>query len=1185
MSTILAPVSDDLDLDRKYRPGGGSAILTGVQAIARLLIEQHARDTAAGRRVGIFISGYPGSPLGGLDIALQNMSRLHKEHDIHHVPGLNEELAATAVWGSQSSAGPATRDGVVGVWYGKAPGVDRAGDALRHGNYLGADPRGGALVLAGDDPSAKSSTLPCASEQALSELMMPVFYPADAREIVLFGLYGIALSRLSGCWVGMKLTSDVCDGLWATDISPAEPKITLPSVTWEGRPWRYAPTPVALPPASQDAERQLFGPRWEAVKAFAAANPVNTIEVAPAQAWLGIAAAGKTASDVRQALSNLGLDDAALAAAGIRVLRIGMAFPVDQGLVRRFAEGVRQILVVEEKRPFIENQIREACYGQPGAPQIIGKRDETGAPLVPGDGELSIERITAVLRHLLGSRLALPPARSAGDAAPLPLIRTPYFCSGCPHSRSTVLPADSIGAGGIGCHVMVAMMPREESRITGVTQMGGDGAQWIGQAPFTTVQHIFQNIGDGTYFHSGQLAVSACVAAGVNITFKLLYNSAVAMTGGQDAVGSLPVPALVRKLRAEGVARVIVCADDPGKYPAKTAWPAGTVVWPRARLDEAQRLLRDIPGVTVLIYDQQCAAEARRRRKRGQQAPRRTRVFINEAVCEGCGDCGVISNCLSLRPVDTDFGRKVGVDQASCNTDYSCADGECPSFAAVTVEPETAARPAKPARSARPAQEPPQVDEPVRPEVASGSYDIVLTGVGGTGVVTVNQVLATAALAHGLTVAGMDQTGLSQKGGPVMGHLRVARGPLLANRVSPGMADCYLGFDLLVAADPRNLGYLGPHSAAVVSTSEVPTGAMVRDITTEFPVAPGLLARITSRAAEDRTLSIDSIRAAEGLAGDPIVANFLVVGMAYQAGLLPMSAQAIERAIRLNGVAVDRNILAFRWGRVAVADPAAFAKASRMPSATAVHDGAADHGAAHHGAATARSNQARATGAGLLDRTPLSGATRAIAELSAGELVAYASRRTALRYLRLVESAWQAERAVGEATAFSEAVARYLFKVIAYKDEYEVARLLTAPWSTEALRAAFPAGRRPRYLLRPPMLHALGLNGKIAVGRWGWPVLRMLARLRWLRGTPLDPFGYAKMRRTERQLAAEYQDMVRRLTSDLCDLTYQASVTAASAPELIRGYDSVKMASIARYRARLAEIAEPTGATPPDDPA
>ncbi|HVL86024.1 MAG TPA: indolepyruvate ferredoxin oxidoreductase family protein [Pseudonocardia sp.] len=1145
----------DVDLRARYRAGAGPVLITGVQAVARLLVEQHAADAAAGLRTASFVSGYQGSPLGTLDLTLAKAPELVESAGLRFVPGVNEELAATAVWGSQVEVpGHARRvDGAVGVWYGKAPGVDRAGDPMRHGNICGAHPKGGVLVLAGDDPSCKSSTIPCVSERTLAGYGLPVLYPRDAVEVVRLGRYGIAMSRASGMWVGMKITTDVADGVYVIDGSAGEVGITVPELEWDGRPWAYRQYPMLVPPTSLEAEQQLYGPRWAMLRAFLAANPINAVEVDPPDAWLGVVAGGKAFGDVRQALRDLGLDDAGCARAGIRLLRLGMVHPLDRAGLRAFADGLTHVLVVEEKNAFVESAVRDALYGLPDAPLVVGSADAEGSPLVPVAGEITAGALAGPLRRVLAAHpeIALAPDRAARPTLELlPVARTPYFCSGCPHNRSTVVPEGAVAGGGIGCHAMVALVHRPESEVDSLTQMGGEGAQWIGQAPFTDARHLYQNMGDGTFAHSGQLAVQACVAAGVSITYKLLWNRHVAMTGGQVAEGALEVPALAAKLLAEGVRKIVVCADEPERYRALPPLPAGVDLWHRDRFDEAQRVLAEVEGVSVLVYDQRCAAESRRMRKRGTLPVRPTRVVINEAVCEGCGDCGAKSNCLSVQPVDTEFGRKTRIDQTSCNTDYSCLDGDCPSFVTVELPPGASTRTEVDRR------EPPEVPDVERDPLA-GTVDVFLAGIGGTGIVTVNQVLGTAAVRDGLAVHGVDQTGLSQKAGPVTSHLRIAAdvaalGP--ANRVGPAQADCYLAFDALVGADARNLGYAATdRTVAVVSTGDVPTGAMVRDASVSGPGTGTLLHRIGGAVRE--VVALDAQAASVALFGDAMPANLMLVGAALQAGALPLSAAAVEWAIGLNGVAVAANTAAFRWGRVAVADPAAFAAAT-------AGDGP--------GAAPA----APELPAGI-DLGELAGEPRRLVAVRAAQLVAYQGERTARAYVADVRAVWRAERALGERTAFSEAVARGLHRLTAYKDEYEVARLLTDPAFEARLAAEVPGGVKRRYRLHPPVLKALGRRKKVAFGPWMRPMLRGLARGKVLRGTPLDPFGRTEVRRLERALRDEYRDTVLRLAAGLSAGSYDTAVAVAEAAELVRGYEDVKLAGVARYRARRAELGLP----------
>jgi indolepyruvate ferredoxin oxidoreductase len=1142
---IRRPDRQPYELGDRYRSGSGAVVLTGVQAIARALVEQHQRDARAGLRVATFVSGYQGSPLGGVDRMLAGMPDVLRANDITFVPGLNEELAATSVWGSQAvlPAGQPTHDGVVGVWYGKGPGLDRATDALRHANMYGANPHGGMLLLVGDDPASKSSTVPAVSERSLAALGIPVLFPRNAREVVSMAMHGVALSRASGCAVALKIVADVADGAWSVDGSIADVDIVVPEIDWEGRPFVYRQRPMAAPADSLEAEADLYGPRAEVVRAYGAANVLDVVELDPPDATVGIAATGTTFDAVRQALKDLGADDFALYHAGVRLLRIGMPTPLGPDAVRSFATGLEEILVVEDKTAFVESQVREILYGAAGAPRIMGKRDANGRLLIPAGGELTAGRLLAPLRRVLGGRLELrkaPPPALTLDV--LPATRAAYFCSGCPHNRSTAVPEGSLAGGGIGCHTMVTMSSRTDSAVTGLTQMGGEGSQWIGQAPFTDVGHLFQNVGDGTFFHSGQLAVQACVAAGVNITYKLLYNEVVAMTGAQDAEGALTVAKLTHKLTAEGVRQIIVCADEPQRH-RKRAMAKGTLVWHRDRLDEAQRLLRDVPGVTVLIYDQHCAADARRQRKRGTLPTRTTRVVINEAVCEGCGDCGVKSNCLSVQPVDTEFGRKTRIDQTSCNTDYSCLDGDCPSFVTVEVQP------GKKARRARPVPEPPTVPE-VDGEPVTATHNVFFAGIGGTGIVTVTQVLATAALRAGYEVESLDQIGLSQKAGPVVSHLRFAGGRLdPSNRLTPGSADCIVAFDLLAVADAKNLAYGDPgRTISVASTSKTPTGEMVYDTSVAYPETPQLLNRLdhVSRSLH----SFDALSAAHELFGNTASANLLLVGAAYQTGALRLPLACIEEAIEINGVAVEANLAAFGWGRAAVADPTRFADAVAPP----------------------RDRQPVGPPDAVMAGSSITGRVGDLVARRAAQLVGYQNEKVARRYVTTLQTVWEAERAVSDRTEFSEAVARGLYKFTAYKDEYEVARLLTDPQFVADVRAEVPTGEKLTYRLHPPVLRAIGRTQKIGFGPRSHVVLRTLAKGKRLRGTMFDPFGHAHVRRVERALLAEYVEIVTDLAADLDATGYDRAVEIAWLADVVRGYEGVKLANIEVYHDRLREL-------------
>ncbi|PYM94454.1 MAG: hypothetical protein DME04_07820 [Candidatus Rokuibacteriota bacterium] len=1144
-------IKRDFTLDAKYRLDEGLIFLSGIQALVRLPLDQHKADKRRGLNTATLISGYRGSPLGGLDLTLERNPDLLREHNVVFISGVNEDLGATAVYGSQlANLFPRPKyDGVLGIWYGKGPGVDRTGDVFKHANYAGVSRNGGVLALGGDDPLSKSSTIPSHSEVAFYDALFPVLFPGNTQEILDLGRFGFELSRYSGLWVGFKIVTNVADEIGTAEVAPGRIVIADPGFVYEGKPWQQRQNPLLMPPWGLETEREIHYGRLEAAKAFAATHRLNRITLPTPNAWLGIAAPGKTYYDLREALAELGLDDATLRQHGIRLLKIGMLFPMEPTIVREFAAGLEELLVVEEKRAFCELFIRDVLYNQAERPRVIGKRDEQDRPLVPADSELDADRIAQIVASRLERRIHLESitARVAllealrQRPASITLARQPYFCSGCPHNRSTVLPEGSMASAGIGCHGMALLMDR---RTMGLTHMGGEGVQWVGIAPFTETKHLFQNLGDGTFFHSGSLAIRQAIAAGTNVTYKILYNSAVAMTGGQDAAGAMPVPELTRSLAAEGVKRIIVMTDEPDKYPAGTVWDPGVEVWHRDRLDEAQRLLRDIPSVTALVYDQRCAAEKRRLRKRGRLPDPSMRVFINEAVCEGCGDCGVKSNCLSVHPVETEFGRKTQIHQSSCNKDYSCLKGDCPSF--VTVVP--LGSPQKKERRVFKVEE--TLGEPALK--VPRDANIFMMGIGGTGVVTVNQVLGTAALLDGKHVRGLDQTGLSQKGGPVVSHLKIfEQAPEGSNKISAGSADCYLGFDILVATSPQNLDHArSDRTIAVISTSEVPTGAMVTSTAVEFPETNGLVTSIDRVTRKDENVYLDALGLAEMLFDDHMAANMIVLGAAWQAGAIPVSAAAIEEAIVLNGVSVPMNSHAFRVGRRLVADPA-WAQSLTRRRVGAVEDAPA---------LSARARQ-------MVDAAGVAGELKRLLAIRVDELIAYQDASYARQYVSFVTRVRQAEVAhVPGESRLSEAVARYLFKLMAYKDEYEVARLHLKSDMARALAAEYPGGVKLSYNLHPPMLRALGMTQKIKLGTWFDRIFGLLARLKGLRGTALDPFGRAEVRRLERQLPVEYRGLVEKSLVGLSPETYTRAVKLAELPDLIRGYEDIKLRNVQRFR-------------------
>ncbi|WP_134662189.1 MULTISPECIES: indolepyruvate ferredoxin oxidoreductase family protein [unclassified Amycolatopsis] len=1133
----------------RYRAVEGQFQLTGVQALARLPFDVRRADQRAGLRTAAFVSGYEGSPLGGYDLELGKQAELLAEHDVVFKPGVNEELAATAVQGAQLAAKSENRrvDGVTGYWYGKSPGLDRASDALRHNNLMGTYRLGGALALVGDDPGAKSSTVPGSSELLLADLGMPTLYPADPQEVLDLGQHAVAMSRACGLWVGFKIATNVADGTGTVRVDPGRFRSVQPDPAVDGRPFVHEMTARMLQPDLGRLERSRDGARLELARRYAAANGLNTI-VGGRDARIGIVAAGKTYHDLRQALEILGLDESESERRGVRLLRLAMVHPLEPETVTRFAAGLREIVVVEEKRSFIETAVKDLLYGRADAPAVTGKRGPDGTALVPADGELDPDRIAAALALRLRAHGGFPSVeswRAPRRTIALPLAaRTPYFCSGCPHNSSTKTPEGSLVGAGIGCHSLVLMTGREDyGDITGLTQMGGEGTQWVGMAPFVRDDHLVQNLGDGTFHHSGSLAVRAAVASGVNITYKLLYNSAVAMTGGQQPTGVMTVPQVIAAMRAEGVRRIIVTTEEPARY-RRVRLGRGVRVWHRDRLAEAQETLARVPGVTMLIHDQECATELRRKRKRGLAPEPPQHAVINERVCEGCGDCGEKSNCLSVQPVDTEFGRKTRIDQSSCNKDFSCLEGDCPSFLTVLPGKNAGKRPlAEPLAAPLP--------EPKR-TVSAERFTVRVTGVGGSGVVTLSQILATAANIAGLPVRSLDQTGLAQKGGAVVSDVKI--GAAHANKASDGECDLYLGADVLVAADPRYLAVADSRrTTAVVSTSKVPTGAMVADTSVTFPEETALLARL--REATGTVTALDAREMAEVLFGQDQYANLLLTGVAYQRGALPIPAEAIEEAISRNGVRVETNVQAFRRGRQWVADQGALA--ALLASLRGEPEPEA-----------ALTPEARE----LLSTVGESAEVARLLRVRVPDLIAYQNVAYARRYVEQVERVRRAESsAIPGSTALTEAVARNLYKLMAYKDEYEVARLSLDPAQERQVRARFGADARIAYRLHPPVLKALGMRRKIELGPWFKPVFRVLVAGRRLRGTPLDPFGRAAVRRLERDLIAEYERVVGELAERLDPENHALAVETALLPDLVRGYEDVKLGTVAKYRSTLAQ--------------
>ncbi|MBM3517468.1 MAG: indolepyruvate ferredoxin oxidoreductase family protein [Alphaproteobacteria bacterium] len=1136
-----------VSLDDKYALESGRIFITGNQALVRLAILQRQRDAKAGLNTAGFISGYRGSPLGALDQSLWGAKRFLDRAHIRFEPGVNEDLAATAVWGSQQLGlfPGAKYDGVFGFWYGKGPGVDRCGDVFKHANMAGTAPSGGVLALAGDDHGAASSTVAHQSEHAFIGAMIPVLHPATVQEILDYGVHGIAMSRYTGVWVALKLVSQTVESAASVDVGPERHAFQVPD---------FAMPPGGLhirwPDDRHEQEQRLQRYKVYAALAFARANPIDRMVIDSPNPRFGIVTTGKAYLDVRQALDDLGIDAALAAEIGLRLYKVGMVWPLERDGARRFAEGLDEVLVVEEKRAIIENQFKEQLYNwkESVRPHVVGKFDEQGAWLIPAAGELTPAHIARVIARRIEKfftgprireRLAFLEAKERALSRGTALIaRIPYFCSGCPHNTSTKVPEGSTALAGIGCHYMALWMDRDTATFT---HMGGEGASWIGLAPFTDTKHVFANLGDGTYFHSGLLAIRAAVAAGITITYKILYNDAVAMTGGQPVEGHLSVADISRQAYAEGVKTVVVVSDEPEKYPPGTFAP-DVRVRHRDELDRVQRELREVPGVSALIYDQTCAAEKRRRRKRGQFPDPAKRAVINEAVCEGCGDCSVQSNCLSVEPLETEFGRKRVINQSSCNKDFSCVKGFCPSF--VTVH---GGRLRKPAPAAGDDSWIAELPEPAVAPTA-GVYSVLITGIGGTGVVTIGQILGMAAHLEGRACSVLDFTGLAQKGGAVLSHLRIAETPdaLHATRIAAGNADLLIGCDLVVSASFEALSKLEPGRVhALVNDRMIPTADFTLRTDAEFP-GEALRGLIREAAGSGRAEFIDGTGLATALLGDSIATNMFMLGFAVQRGFIPVSRVAIERAIALNDVSVALNLTTLAWGRRAALELDAVTRLARPR----------------------RSSGERPRQEQSLDE---------LIGHRARELTAYQNAALAERYRALV---CRVEKAEGERApgrhGLAEAAARYYYKLLAYKDEYEVARLYASGAFERRLAAEFEGDWRLRFHLAPPLLARrdpeTGYLLKREFGPWILSAFRLLARLRGLRGTAFDIFGRTAERKRERALIGDYERTLEELMAGLTSDNHALAVEIAGIPEHIRGYGHVKERHLAAAERRAAEL-------------
>ncbi len=1123
-----------VDLDDKYTLDSGHLFITGTQALVRLPMMQYRLDQKNGWNTAGFISGYRGSPLGGFDQALWKAKTYLKNHHIEFQPGINEDLGATAVWGSQQvHLSPQARvQGVFGMWYGKGPGIDRTGDVFKHANFAGTSPLGGVLALAGDDHACKSSTLPHQSEYAFVDAFIPTIHPATVQDVLDLGLYGWALSRFSGTWVGFKMLSDTVDTAASVNVDMNRLDIRLPQdfdIPQGGLGLRWPDSPI-------DQERRMHDFKMKAIPAFVRANSLDQKIWSYPRARIGLVAVGKGYLDLRQALADLGIDEAAAQLLGINLYKIVVSWPLEPQGMLEFCRGLDHVIVVEEKRPLIENQLKELLYNLPAdqRPRIFGKQDQNGKTLLPSVYELNSPKIAACLAHVWRQMPGFEPYQDRFTRAQeaeeqkatfeAKLLRLPYYCSGCPHNTSTTqLPEGSRAMAGIGCHYMATWI---DHRTTTFTQMGGEGVPWIGAAPFTDEKHIFANLGDGTYYHSGLLAIRAAVAANINITYKILYNDAVAMTGGQPVDGPLSVSDITQQVYAERIRKIVVVTDEPDKYPKDFNFAPGVTVHHRNDLPKVQEDLKNTPGATVLIYDQTCAAEKRRRRKRKLMVDPNRRIFINESVCEGCGDCGKKSNCLSVIPLETEWGKKRAIDQSTCNKDFSCVSGFCPSFVSVID-----GKIRKPEAATSPSDLFVNLPIPGIAQLSDTPYDIFITGVGGTGVTTIGALLAMAAHLEGKGCSIVDMAGLAQKGGAVVSHLKIAKSPdhIHATRVASRMANLILGFDIVVTAGPEGLDKIAPgRTKVLVNSHQTITGHFTKNPDYVFPES-AMEQDIKNVAGSDHVEFIEAQDLATNLMGDSIMTNLFMVGYALQKGLLPLSHESILEAIRLNGVAVSDNILAFNWGRLAAVDlltVQGFAHKDKPIDA--------DH--------------------------RLSESVGEIIERRTRFLENYQNRSYADIYHETLSKVREKEIDLGS-DQLSKVIAQTLYRLMAYKDEYEVARLYSNGDFKKRLAQQFDGSVKLKFHLAPPLLSRRNDKGelqKMTFGGWIMPVFSILSRLKFLRGTALDLFGYSQERRNERQWVKDYLTVIPSVLGKTTpeNLTDICSIMAL--PQQIRGYGHVK---------------------------
>lgn len=1139
--------------DAKYLQSSGKVYLSGNQALVRMTLDQARRDDAAGLNTGGFVSGYRGSPLGHLDQEFTRIAPLLAEHDIRFQPGVNEDLAATAVWGTQQIGFFDPKfEGAFGLWYSKGPGIDRSGDALRHANLWGTAPNGGVVMAVGDDPMSRSSSIQQQSEQTLASLCIPTFNAANVQDIYDFGLIGWQLSRYAGVWTAVKGVSDIYESWLAIDVDPARTIMHLPPAAGKVH--------TRWPDRSVDQDERMLKLRLPAVHAFARLNRLNRVTHGAARPRLGILTTGKSWSDTLEALADLGIDAEQMETAGLALFKVGLVWPLEATAIEAFAQGLDEILVIEECRPMLEPQVKDILFNLPAdaRPRVLGKMDAQGARWMPSHGELDPALIARVLHRWLSPmhrtdamdawvgyldhvRTELAKPRSN-------VIRTPYFCSGCPHNSSTKTPAGSSQLAGIGCHWLVNLMDRD---VISYPHMGGEGANWAGAAHFLNDKHIFVNLGDGTWYHSGSLAIRQAVASGVNITYKILYNDAVAMTGGQPVDGPISVQQITHELRGEAIDKIAVVSSAPEKFNVADFAP-GTTLHHRDELDTVQRAFRDEKGVSVIIYEQTCATELRRRRGKKLAPDPARRMIINDRVCEGCGDCSVQSNCLSVQPLETEFGRKRTIDQSSCNKDFSCVKGFCPSF--VTIEGGMLAKPTgvKIGDTFFAGLPEPEVRETATP------FGVMVTGIGGTGVVTISNLIGTAAQAEGKSVQALDLTGLAQKFGAVYCHLKVAddAGQLLATRLSVGQCDLLIGADIVTAASDESLSRLREGTTvAVVNEHATVTGAFTRERDFEVPV-PAQRAAIERFCGKGRVSFVEATELTEQLTGNTIGANIMLLGFACQKGWLPVGHNSLERAIEANGVAVRANLQVFALGRLLAHDPAALASIAN---------------------------------AGKLNRDSLKlseGVEHLIARRRR-DLVAYQNEALGVRFLALIDAVAAAERAIApSSTALTEVVARNFYKLLAYKDEYEVARLFTDGTFLDTVRQGFSGDHKLRFHMAPPIFSkidpATGRPKKKEFGQWMLTALRLLAKLKHLRGTAFDPFGYSEERRAERVLIDRYETMIREILVSLSSANFDAAVGLARWPDMIRGYGPVKAESMATADAAIPALRQKFGLAPKD---